>query len=86
MADTRRLLSGLIEYQSALDRHVQSLRQEFDELDLRWQSFSMVYDGDAADQFKYGWDRTTDRFRYYLERTQAIARVLESVCEAIKRA
>lgn len=84
MADTRQLLSGLIEYRAALERHLQSLRQEYDGLDIRWRSFGAVYEGDAADQFKYGWDRTTHRFLYYLERTQAISRVLDERIEALR--
>jgi hypothetical protein len=84
--DTRQLLAGLIEYRAALERHVQGLRQEYDGLDLRWRSFGAVYEGDAADQFKYGWDRTTSRFRYYLERTTAIARVLDERIEALREA
>ena len=86
MADTRLLLAGLVEYRAALERHLGDLRQEFDGLDLRWRSFAAVYEGDAADQFKYGWDRTTHRFLYYLERTQAIARVLDERIDALREA
>lgn len=85
MADTRLLLAGLIEYRAALERHVQSLRAEYDGLDIRWRAFASVYDGDAADQFKYGWDRTSHRFQYYLERTHAISQILDERIEALRQ-
>lgn len=86
MADTRLLLNGLVEYRASLERHTQQLRDEFAELEIRWGAFSTVYEGDAAQQFKEGWARTTARFDEYLERSAAIARVLDERIEALRAA
>ncbi len=86
MADTRRLLNGLVEYRSSLDRHLATLRTEFDALQSRWQAFSAVYEGDAADEFKPGWAQTTARFNEYITRTTAIAHMLDNRIERLREA
>jgi len=75
--DTRILLAGLEEYRTSLQRHLIELRTEFSQLENRWHSFSGVYEGDAADQFRAQWLRTTERFREYVQRTEAIAAILD---------
>lgn len=81
MADTKALLAGLIEYRTSLRRHLISLRTEFDHLDNRWRSFNSVYSGDAADQFRAHWERTTERFREYVQHTESIATILDERIE-----
>lgn len=86
MADTRRLLNGLVEYRSSLDRHLASLRTEFDALQSRWHAFSAVYDGDAADEFKRHWALTSARFNEYITRTTAISAMLDNRIERLREA
>lgn len=86
MADSRLLLNGLVEYRSSLERHLSSLRTEFDALQSRWNAFSAVYEGDAADEFKPGWAQTTARFNEYITRTTAIARMLDNRIEHLREA
>jgi len=77
VADSKVLLNGLIEYRASLERHLNQLRSEYQQVEQRWHIFSAVYEGDAADQFKAGWMRTASRFNEYIERTDAIARILD---------
>lgn len=86
MADSRVLLYGLVEYRTSLERHLSSLRTEFDALQSRWHAFSAVYEGDAADEFKPGWAQTTARFNEYIARTTAIARMLDNRIEYLREA
>lgn len=77
MADTHELLRRMTEYREALFRHLQKLRVDFEELEKTWYAFGAVYEGEAADQFKAGWDRTTSRFEEYMEYTHRILDVLD---------
>ncbi|MBX2998824.1 MAG: hypothetical protein KF893_09970 [Caldilineaceae bacterium] len=77
MADTRILLEGLIEYRASLSRHLSTLQSEFEAVQSRWQVFSAVYDGDAADEFKSYWTQTVGRFNEYITRTTRIAHMLD---------
>lgn len=86
MADTRILLSLLEEYSRSLRRHLVEVRSEFDQVTGRWHAFAEVYDGDAADQFKFGWSRTSDRFREYVERSEAIAATLDVRIDELREA
>ncbi len=86
MADTRLLLSLLEEYRRSLRHHLVEVRTEFDQVSRRWQIFAEVYDGDAADQFKEGWNRTSARFHEYTERSEAIAAVLDQRIEELREA
>lgn len=77
MADSRVLLSGLKEYRRALGTHLSRLTTEFQQLDRTWRQFERVYQGDAADQFREGWQRTSRRFEEYIEQTDKISRLLD---------
>lgn len=77
MADSRILLSGLKEYRRSLGTHLSRLTTEFQQLDRIWRQFDRVYQGDAADQFREGWQRTTRRFEDYIEQTDKISRLLD---------
>jgi uncharacterized protein YukE len=84
--DTRVLLAGLEEYSRVLEAHSSRLRVEFDHLDSRWHIFSIVYEGEAADQFRAGWVRTAQNFQEYLEQTERIQGVLRERIEALRDA
>ncbi|MBK9926324.1 MAG: WXG100 family type VII secretion target [Anaerolineales bacterium] len=86
MADTRVLLSGLEEYHRVLGMHLSKLTAEFQQLDNTWRNFSAVYEGEAADQFREGWIRTTQRFQEYIEQTQKISMVLNERIEHLREA
>ena len=86
MADTRVLLTLLEEYSRSLRRHLIETRSEFDHLSGRWHAFAEVYDGEAADQFKAYWNRTSDRFREYVERSEAIAATLDVRIDELREA
>jgi uncharacterized protein YukE len=84
--DTRVLLTGLEEYSRVLEGHSSRLRVEFDHLDSRWQVFSSVYEGEAAEQFRAGWARTAQNFQEYLQQTERIQGVLKERIEALRDA
>lgn len=86
MADTRRLLEGLVEYRGSLERHLSSLQSEFKAVQSRWRAFSAVFAGDAADEFKPGWAQTEARFSEYIARTTAISRMLDRRIESLREA
>lgn len=86
MADTRVLVAGLEEYHRVLGQHASRLSSEFQSLSSVWQHFAAVYEGDAADQFKGGWIRTTSMFDEYLEQTHRIGEVLSARIEALREA
>ena len=86
VADTRILLAGLEEYHRVLGRHVSQLSSEFQGLSSVWQRFAAVYEGDAADQFKHGWIRTTAMFQEYLEQTHQISGMLDERIDALRQA
>jgi uncharacterized protein YukE len=80
------LLQGLTEYGHALERHLGFLKHLFDNLDSHWRQFSSVYEGEAADQFRAGWTRTTESFNEYIEQTDRIGKLLEERIEALREA
>jgi uncharacterized protein YukE len=84
--DTRLLLAGLEEYSRVLDWHTSRLRMEFDHLDTRWLNFSIVYEGEAADQFRAGWARTAQNFGEYIQQTERIQGLLRERIEALRDA
>jgi len=86
VADTRILLAGLEEYHRVLGRHVSQLSSEFQTLSSIWHRFAAVYEGDAADQFKSGWMRTTAMFQEYLEQTHQISGMLDERIDALRQA
>lgn len=86
MADSTILLRGLEEYSRVLEYHSSMLKIEFDHLDSRWQQFSSVYEGEAADQFRAGWLRTTQNFQEYIEQTERIQLLLRERIEALRDA
>ena len=86
MADSRILLAGLEEYRRTLDTHLSKLKSEYQNLDNTWRRFSSVYEGDAADQFRAGWQRTTQRFQEYIDHTHKISIMLDERISALRDA
>jgi uncharacterized protein YukE len=84
--DSRLLLSGLEEYSRVLDRHSVYLKMEFGNVDNHWAQFSSVYEGEAADQFRAGWLRSTQNFQEYITQTDRIRMLLEERIEALREA
>ena len=85
-ANTKILLAGLEEYHQSLQRHLSQVKQDFHQLDGRWRALSAVYEGDAADQFRAGWGRTTSMFNDYVNQTQRIAMILEERIASLREA
>lgn len=86
MADTRTLLRGLEDYQKQLLQHVTQLDKEYQHLERRWLAFRDVYAGDAADQFKPGWEHTAQGFREYQMQTKQILHILNERIELLRKA
>lgn len=85
-SNTKILLKGLEAYYGSLQQHMKQVHQDFQQLEIRWRSFSIVYEGDAADQFRAGWQRTTSMFHDYVNQTQRIALILEERIAALREA
>lgn len=86
MADTTILLTGLEEYHRRLELHMSQMEQEYRDLDKRWQAFSRVYEGNAAEQFRTGWRRTGEGFSVYVEQSRNIMRILEERIDSLRAA
>jgi uncharacterized protein YukE len=84
--DARVLLRELDEYSRGLERHSIMLKLEFNNVDSHWRQFSEIYAGEAADQFRAGWSRTTQNFTEYMEQTDRIHRLLEERIAALREA
>jgi uncharacterized protein YukE len=80
------LLIGLKEYHETLSRQLIKVRQEFQQVENRWQALSSVYEGTAADEFRRHWHRTVTNFEEYIDRTQQIAAALQERIEALQEA
>jgi hypothetical protein len=77
MADPAVLLRALSEYQAGLVRATSRLRESFHEVATCWRMLADTFEGEAADQFRAGWERTAAGFALYSERSTAIAHLLE---------
>ena len=86
MADSRALYNGLVNYRQTLEKHLADVTSEYEELGNMWSRFSSVYEGDAADQFRQNWMRTTSVFQEYITQTAAINRLLEERITALGEA
>jgi hypothetical protein len=86
MPDMRMLLSGLEEYRGAIDRHLEQVRGEFDEVTRAWMSLSECFEGNAADEFRPVWESASERFRDYVEHSTAIVRILADRIEDLRLA
>lgn len=84
MTDTRQLLTGLVEYRNSLERHLEQLAPEYQQLNGRWQAFSAVSEGDYANQFRAGWLRTGSQFELYINQSQKIIALLNERITALE--
>lgn len=86
--NSRLLLTGLLEYQNSLERHLGQLTSEYQQLEGRWRAFNSVSEGDYANQFRAGWMQTEARFKAYINQSQKIKALLNeriSALEALNR-
>lgn len=74
--DSRVLLNGLQDYYSSLERHLASLRSDYQQLENQWRSFNGVAEGNYADQFRSGWMRTQAQFQEYINQSEKIKALL----------
>lgn len=74
--DMQRLLLGLRDYHTSLERHLLGLQQEFSALNSSWQRLSAVYEGAAATEYRAHWDCTRGRFEDYIHACHGINRLL----------
>jgi hypothetical protein len=82
--DTIRLLDGLQQYRLGISRHLNQLQSSFEVLECRWQAFSATYEGSAAEEFRSGWLRTAERFRFYISQMEQLAAFLDERIESLK--
>jgi hypothetical protein len=85
MADATMLAEHLEAYESAIDRHLQQLGDDFRHLLTSWGNLRECYEGVGADRFDDVWTGTTRRFDEYLTQAQAVRRVLQQRLEALRR-
>lgn len=85
-SNSKILLAGLEAYHNSLKQHMKQVHEDFQQLELRWRSFSAVYEGDAADHFRAGWRRTTNMFQDYIKQTERISLILEERIKALREA
>ena len=77
MSDTKKLLLGLKEYSDSLEKHLASLRAEYEQLENSWKLFNSVAEGDYAEQFRGGWLRTANNFQEYINYSYKIQEMLK---------
>lgn len=82
--NTAVLLAGLEEYHKQLTKHISQMEQEYQQLERQWLAFSRVYEGNAAEQFRSGWKRTTDGFRVYVDEGRSISKVLQERIDSLR--
>ncbi len=86
MADMRVLLTGLTDYQNSLGYHLNQVRDEFQQLESRWNALNVVYEGTAADEFRSFWLVTISNFNNYIDQTQQISSILQDRIDALNEA
>lgn len=80
------LLLGLKEYRTALSTHVVQLQDSLLQIDNPWCALRVVYEGDAAEQFKVNWIRTLEEFQDYINTIQKIIAILDERIETLQTA
>jgi inactivated superfamily I helicase len=83
--DTKQLLQGLQEYYRSLERHLEELRSEYQQLENNWQAFNSVAEGNYADQFRGGWLRTHAQFQEYIKQSEKIKLLLGERIESLSQ-
>ena len=81
MANADVLLTHLTNYRDTLRVQVANMRQQYAETTKRWNSFSLVYEGVAADQFRNYWLSTCRHFDEYITQTESILVLLDQKIE-----
>jgi len=74
--DAKSLLVRLTKYHKSLENHLNHLTANFIQLENRWRFFKAASEGDYAEQFRSGWEKTEERFRDYINQAQKIKALL----------
>ena len=70
------LLQSLGEYDAALGRHIERLRDSFDQLTNAWSSLHGHYQGTSAEQFAEAYAAAARGFKNYMEGAENMQAVL----------
>lgn len=80
------LKSGLQDYNQSLDSHINRLREDFESLMDGYYSLKQEYEGQAAEEFKYSWERTASWFEEYIDNAINLSQMLEDRIESLSKA
>ena len=83
--NTKTLLRYLTQYHQSFEDHLSCLTRSFILLENRWRLFKAVSQGDYADQFRSGWERTEKNFEDYIEKAEAMRKFLGDRIEDLNK-
>jgi hypothetical protein len=83
--DVTLLAKELGQFDAAVGRHLQLVRDEFAHLQQSWDELRECYEGTGADRFEAVWLGTSRRFDDYLQRSEALRAVLQERLAALER-
>ncbi|MEO1432438.1 MAG: hypothetical protein AAFV71_25885 [Cyanobacteria bacterium J06633_8] len=83
--DSKVLLNGLQNYYFSLEKHLASLRLNYQQLENQWRSFNSVAEGNYADQFRSGWMQTQGQFQEYINQLEKIKALLKERIEDLSQ-
>jgi hypothetical protein len=78
------LLQELEQYRNAILDHRKDLENQYTVLSHRYRTFSDVYEGEAAEEFKRGWEKTGLRFTEYIVSTGKIIQLLDARIDSLR--
>lgn len=76
--DTRELIVRLKAYFATLERHLSQVNIGNEQLKNQWLRFNSVSEGNYADQFRTGWEKTQAQFYEYINQSKKIIDLLEN--------
>ncbi|MGD1957390.1 MAG: hypothetical protein ACFB2Y_00960 [Fulvivirga sp.] len=79
-----KLREGLEQYHDSSKRHLDLLKNDFEVLSNFYHQLAAEYEGQAADQFKASWDRTSTWFESYIELGQQLTKTLKERVEKLE--
>ena len=72
-----KLREGLEQYHDSSTKHLNLLKNDFEVLMDFYKRFSTEYEGQAAEQFKASWDRTSKWFESYIKLSLQLTKTLQ---------
>lgn len=72
-----KLREGLKDYENSLRNHLHHLKSDYESLTHFYIQFANEYDGQAADEFKNHWERTSRWFEDYMSASNTLLQTLE---------